>query len=159
MIARWSETIGLAAALVGLALIPGIYVLTGFPQMADYPAAVWAVSIGAIAFAAALWMFRWSHKWLGRYWSVTLEIRDRHRLICDGPYALVRHPMYTSFLLMAVGQALLLPNWIVGISGFIGLAVLVVPRINKEETMMIEVFGEEYISYMGRTKRIVPFIY
>ncbi|ACP25355.1 putative transmembrane protein [Sinorhizobium fredii NGR234] len=154
-----SETIGLAAALVGLGIVPGFYVVTGIPEAADYPASGWAVAIGTLVFAAAMWVFRRTHKELGRNWSITLEIRDRHELISGGPYALVRHPMYTSFMLMGVGQAFLLSNWVMGFAGLVGFAILFFLRVDKEERMMLETFGPQYRAYMERTKRIIPFLY
>ncbi|WFU51624.1 protein-S-isoprenylcysteine O-methyltransferase [Sinorhizobium terangae] len=154
-----SETIGLAAALFGLAIVPGFYVATGKPEAADYPAHAWAVVVGALTFALAMWVFRRTHKELGRNWSISLEIRDKHELICRGPYALVRHPMYTSFLLMGVGQAFLLSNWVAGLAGLVGFAVLFVLRVEKEERMMLEIFGSQYRDYMDRTKRIIPYLY
>ncbi len=154
-----SEIVGLAAAVIGMAVVPAIHVATGMPRFADYPPQAWAVALGAVVYAYGLWLFRRSHKELGRNWSITLEIRENHRLVRTGPYALVRHPMYTSFLLMAVGQALLIANWAVAAAGLLGFAVLAVLRIGTEERMMAEIFGEEYVGYMGRTKRIVPFVY
>ncbi|THK39579.1 isoprenylcysteine carboxylmethyltransferase family protein [Ensifer sp. MPMI2T] len=154
-----SETVGLAAALVGLAIVPGFYVATGKPEAADYPAHAWAVVVGALTFAMAMWVFRRTHKELGRNWSISLEIRDKHELICRGPYALVRHPMYTSFLLMGVGQAFLLSNWVAGLAGLVGFAVLFFLRVDKEERMMLEIFGSQYRDYMDRTKRIIPYLY
>jgi protein-S-isoprenylcysteine O-methyltransferase Ste14 len=154
-----SETVGLVSALVGLAIVPGFYVATGIPKTADYPAKAWAVALGTIIFSSALWVFRRSHKELGRNWSITLEIREQHKLVCTGPYALVRHPMYTSFLLMGLGQAFLLSNWVVGLAGLIGFAVLFFLRVDKEESMMLENFGSQYRSYMEKTKRIIPYLY
>ncbi|OAP42509.1 methyltransferase [Sinorhizobium glycinis] len=154
-----SETIGLSAALLGLGIIPGFYVVTGIPEAADYPARAWAVAVGAIVFAAAMWVFRKTHKELGRNWSITLEIRDRHELISGGPYALVRHPMYTSFMLMGVGQAFLLANWIMGLAGLVGFAILFFLRVDEEERMMLETFGPQYRAYMEKTKRIIPYLY
>ena len=153
------EAAGLTAALIGLAFTPGFYVATGKPAAADYPAHLWAVILGALLFFTAMWVFRRTHKALGRNWSITLQIREKHELISHGPYALVRHPMYTSFLLMALGQAFLLANWVVGLAGLIGFAVLFFLRVDKEERMMLEIFGPEYRAYMDRTKRIIPYIY
>ncbi|MDK1493514.1 protein-S-isoprenylcysteine O-methyltransferase [Sinorhizobium sp. 7-81] len=154
-----SEKVGLAAALLGLAIVPGFYVATGIPETADYPAQPWAVALGALIFATAMWVFRKTHKELGRNWSISLEIRDKHELISRGPYALVRHPMYTSFLLMGVGQAFLLSNWVIGLAGLVGFAVLFFLRVDKEERMMLEIFGAQYRTYMARTKRIIPYLY
>jgi protein-S-isoprenylcysteine O-methyltransferase Ste14 len=154
-----SEIIGLVSALFGLAILPGFYVATGIPGSADYAASAWAVALGTVIFALALWVFRRSHKELGRNWSITLEIREQHRLVSSGPYAFVRHPMYTSFLLMGLGQAFLLANWVAGLAGLIGFAVLFFLRVSKEERMMLENFGPQYRTYMERTKRIIPYIY
>ncbi len=133
--------------------------LPGSRRGADHPARLWAVVLGAVIFCLAMWVFRRTHKELGRNWSITLEIRDKHELIRRGPYALVRHPMYTSFLLMGVGQAFLLPNWVAGLAGLAGFAVLFLLRVDKEERMMMEMFGSEYRDYMADTKRIIPYIY
>ena len=67
--------------------------------------------------------------------------------------------MYAAFWLLALAQALLLPNWIAGLSGLIGFGTLFFARVGREERMMLETFGEEYRAYMGRTKRIIPGVY
>jgi protein-S-isoprenylcysteine O-methyltransferase Ste14 len=154
-----SERIGLVAATAGLGVIPGFYVATGVPRWADYPAQPWMVAIGAAVYAAALWLFRRSHKDLGKNWSITLEIRDQHRVVSNGVYALIRHPMYSAFWLMGLGQVFLLPNWIAGLAGLVGFAVLFFLRVDKEERMMLDTFGEEYRAYMARTKRVIPHVY
>lgn len=154
-----SEAAGLAFALLGLAVVPALYVATGIPRAADYPAHVWSVVVGALLYAAAMWVFRRTHKALGRNWSITLEIREKHELVSGGPYAFIRHPMYTSFLLMGLGQAFLLSNWVVGLAGLLGFAILFFLRVDKEERMMLELFGPEYRAYMDRTKRIIPYLY
>ncbi|MBX5156196.1 MULTISPECIES: protein-S-isoprenylcysteine O-methyltransferase [unclassified Rhizobium] len=154
-----SEAVGLAAGLLGLSIIPAIYVATGFPLAADYPPHLWAVALGAILLVCAMWVFRRTHKALGKNWSITLEIREKHKLISQGPYALVRHPMYTSFLLMGLGQAFLLSNWVAGLAGLLGAGILFFLRVDKEERMMLDVFGPEYQAYMDKTKRIIPYLY
>ncbi len=53
-----SEIVGLVAVLFGLAILPGFYVATGIPELADFTARWWAVALGAIIFALALWVFR-----------------------------------------------------------------------------------------------------
>jgi len=142
-----------------MCLVPGIYVLTGEPKFAEYhflPALAWT---GAVTFALSLWLFYRTHKELGRNWSVTLEIRERHTLVTSGVYRRVRHPMYSAFWLWALAQALLLPNWIAGPSGLVGFGILFFLRVHQEEKLMIETFGEDYRRYMARTSRILPGIY
>lgn len=153
------DMVGLASGLLGLAVIPAVYVATGVPSQADHAANPLAIILGTAIFFFALWFFRRTHKELGRNWSITLEIRDKHELISGGPYAFVRHPMYTSFMLMGLGQAFLLPNWVAGLAGLVGFAVLFFLRVDKEERMMLEIFGPQYRDYMGRTKRLIPYLY
>ena len=142
-----------------MAILPAFYVATGIPREADYAARPWAIVAGIVIFVFGLWIFRRSHKDLGRNWSVTLEIREKHKLVTRGLYRFIRHPMYASFLLIALAQAFLLPNWVAGLSGLVGLAVLFFMRVDVEERMMLDTFGEEYRVYSGKTKRIVPYIY
>jgi len=153
------DRIGLAAAILGQGVFPGFYVATGWPAAADYPAQAWAVALGAFLFLFAMWLFRRTHKELGKNWSISLEIRDNHTLVSGGPYALVRHPMYSSFLLIALGQAFLLSNWFAGLSGIVGFSVLFLLRVGKEERMMLQTFGPRYGDYMKKTKRIIPYFY
>ena len=153
------DMVGLASGLLGLAVIPAIYVATDIPSQDDHAANPLAIILGTAIFFFALWFFRRTHKELGRNWSITLEIRDKHELISGGPYAFVRHPMYTSFMLMGLGQAFLLPNWAAGLAGLVGFAVLFFLRVDKEERMMLEIFGPQYRDYMGRTKRLIPYLY
>ena len=154
-----SEKIALSVAFFGMAILPAFYVATGIPREADYAVRPWAIAAGIVIFVFGLWIFRRSHKDLGRNWSVTLEIREKHKLVTRGLYRFIRHPMYASFLLIALAQAFLLPNWVAGLSGLVGLAVLFFMRINVEERMMLDTFGEEYRVYSGKTKRIIPYIY
>jgi protein-S-isoprenylcysteine O-methyltransferase Ste14 len=60
---------------------------------------------------------------------------------------------------MGIGQALLLSNWIVGLAGLTGFAILFFMRVGSEERMMLANFGQQYRAYMDRTKRIIPYLY
>ena len=149
----------LLISLTGLGVLPLVYVATGFPRFANYgfrPAQAW---IGTAAAVASLAMFHLTHRALGRNWSVTLEVRESHKLVTDGVYGRVRHPMYTAFWLWAVAQALLLPNWVAGLSGLVGFGTLYFFRVGQEERLMIEAFGDAYRAYMGRTARLIPWLY
>lgn len=153
------EKLLLAASTTGLGILPALYVFAHAFRFADYPLHPLQVVIGSIIFAAALWMFYRTHKDLGRNWSVTLEVREQHRLVTEGVYNRVRHPMYAAFWLWALAQAFLLPNWIAGPAGLIGFGILFFMRVGREEQMMLDTFGDEYRAYMGRTARVVPGVY
>jgi protein-S-isoprenylcysteine O-methyltransferase Ste14 len=156
---RARDTMLMALSFAGLFAIPFTYVVTGQPKLASYPLHPLQAWLGVAVLLGAMALFWRTHRDLGRAWSVTLEIREQHRLVTHGIYARLRHPMYAAFWLWAVSQALLLPNWIAGLSGLAGFGTLFFCRVGREERMMLARFGEEYRAYMGRTKRIVPGIY
>ena len=149
----------LLISLMGLGIIPLFYIATGLPQFAAYAFRPVQASAGIVVALAALAMFHLTHKALGRNWSVTLEVRQNHTLVTDGVYRYVRHPMYTAFWLWAVAQALLLPNFVAGLSGLVGFGTLYLFRIAKEERLMIEAFGDVYQDYMARTTRLIPWVF
>lgn len=149
----------LLISLSGLGILPLLYVATAFPRFADYtfrPAQAW---IGVLFAVAALLLFQMTHRALGRNWSVTLQLRQDHKLITSGIYRKIRHPMYTAFWLWAVAQACLLPNWFAEFAGLVGFGVLFIGRIGREERMMLETFGDDYREYMSKTYRIIPLIF
>lgn len=153
------ELILLGISLSGLGIIPIVYVVTGFPAFANrafVPAVAW---LGVLPALGSLWLFYRTHKELGRNWSVSLEVREKHELITRGVYRYVRHPMYSAFFLWAVAQSLLLPNWIAGLSGIVGFGTLYLFRVGREEQLMLNAFGEEYRTYMRRTARILPWVH
>lgn len=154
-----AENAGLAAAIAGMAVVPAIYVAFDWPRLGSYAQPLWAVMIGAASLGCGLWLFYRSHKDLGRNWSISLEIREAHTLVTGGVYRRLRHPMYTSFLLIAIAQSFLVPSPIAGLAGLVGFAALYLPRVGKEERMMTETFGEDYARYADRTKRLVPYVY
>lgn len=151
-----TERTRLLISITGLGIFPFLYVIFGFPAFARRDFSIPVAWLGVAAAIAALAMFHLTHKALGRNWSVSLQMRQDHKLITDGVYRTIRHPMYTAFWLMAVAQALLLPNWVGGLSGILGFGTLYLLRVRAEEDMMVATFGEEYRQYMTRTGRLFP---
>jgi protein-S-isoprenylcysteine O-methyltransferase Ste14 len=113
-------------------------------------------SSGAALLAAGALLVFWANRNLGPNFSSTLILRDGHQLIQHGPYRHVRHPMYTSFLVMLAGLLLLSANWIVGAPPIVFVLLLMAVRTPREERMLLGRFGDEYRSYMARTGRYLP---
>jgi protein-S-isoprenylcysteine O-methyltransferase Ste14 len=149
------ELVLLALAWTGF-FVPLIWVASPAFSFAEYPLRPGPLVAGIACLVVGLWLFHRSHADLGTYWSVTLEVRENHRLITQGIYRHVRHPMYSALFLYAIGQALVLPNWVAGPSYFVAFGILFALRIGAEERMMLEAFGDEYAAYMARTRRLVP---
>ncbi|HCB02542.1 MAG TPA: isoprenylcysteine carboxylmethyltransferase family protein, partial [Anaerolineae bacterium] len=104
----------------------------------------------------ALFIFWRAHVDLGLNWSPSLEIREKHELITKGIYKLIRHPMYASQWLWVIAQPLLLQNWV---AGFLNLLIFIpfyFLRVQAEEKMMLDSFGEEYKNYMQKTGGVIP---
>ncbi len=141
---------------LGLLFLPLIYLLTPWLDFADYYLPLWLGWLGAVVFTAALWLLWRSHVDLGQNFSPELEILEGHALVTHGVYKHIRHPMYAAHWLWGIAQALLLQNWIAGLSMLVTLAPLYYVRVPREEQMMLEHFGDEYQTYMERTGRVIP---
>jgi protein-S-isoprenylcysteine O-methyltransferase Ste14 len=149
------ETALLTLAWLGF-LVPLIWIASPAFSFAEYPRRTGPLVAGIPCLAVGLWLFHRSHADLGTNWSVTIEVREQHRLITHGVYRSVRHPMYLALLLYSVGQMLVIPNWVAGPSYLITFGILFAFRVRAEEKMMLDQFGDQYAKYMARTKRLVP---
>lgn len=141
---------------VGQVALPCIVVTQPMLAFASRPQPALCTSFGAVAMRAGLRLFWRSHADLGDSWSATLELNADHRLVTEGVYRHVRHPMYASFLVLGLGQALLVANWIAGLSGLVAVALLMAVRLPREEAMMIDRFGDQYRGYCRRAGAILP---
>ena len=149
------EVVLLILAWMGF-LVPLVWVASPALSFADYSLRLTFFVAGIAFLAAGLWLFYRAHADLGSFWSVTLEVRENHRLISHGVYRRVRHPMYSALFLYSVGQAFVVPNWVAGPSYLISFGILFAFRMRAEEQMMVETFGDEYVTYMAKTKRLLP---
>ncbi|AFZ28847.1 Isoprenylcysteine carboxyl methyltransferase [Gloeocapsa sp. PCC 7428] len=145
--------------LIGILFLPLTYVLSPWLNFANYDLPIWAHHLGIATLVPALWLFWRSHRDLGENWSSTLQIREGHTLMTHGVYQNIRHPMYASVLLLCIAQALLLPNWIAGLSGFVSFSIAYATRVDREEQMLLNRFGDEYEVYRQRTKRLIPYVF
>ena len=152
------ETVLLTIAWISF-FPPLVWVATPLLAFADYPLRPVPLFTGTLCFGLGLWLFHRSHTDLGTNWSITLAVREKHRLVTEGIYSRVRHPMYLALFLYSAGQALVLPNYIAGPSYGVAMLLLFAFRVGPEEQMMLEEFGTDYEAYIQRTKRLVPGIW
>jgi protein-S-isoprenylcysteine O-methyltransferase Ste14 len=149
------ETGLLVVVWVGF-FIPLIWLVSPVLSFAEYSLTLAPLIAGVMCFAVGLWLFYRSHADLGTNWSITLEVREQHRLITRGVYSRIRHPMYAALVLYSLGHALVIPNWVAGPANLVAFAILFTLRVHAEEQMMSDTFGDEYATYAARTKRLVP---
>ena len=140
-------------------LTPLLYVLT--PRLLDWSSAElplflrWlGVGLGVISVIFLAWV----HRTLGKSWNVPGVVKEEQVLVTVGPYRSLRHPMYTSFALIALAYWLISTNWLIALIGFI-YWIVVVTKVKQEEAALIEKFGETYREYMKHTGRFLPRIF
>jgi protein-S-isoprenylcysteine O-methyltransferase Ste14 len=95
---------------------------------------------------------------LGKQWQFEAAVNEDHELIQTGPYAWVRHPIYTSMLglLLAAGAALTWwPMFVAGVVFFlIGTGI----RVRLEDRLLADRFGEQFLAYRARVRAFIPSI-
>lgn len=104
---------------------------------------------------ASLAWWTWTQAALGAQWSAQLQLRQEHHLVTTGPYAHVRHPLYTAMLGIAAAFALVTAHWVFVAFGLVSIVGLF-SRVPREEQMMLDQFGSEYAAYVQRTGRFFP---
>jgi protein-S-isoprenylcysteine O-methyltransferase Ste14 len=148
---------GLLRFLVRSTAIPALlYVFTPLLQPLAFGAPAVLRWLGGALAAVGTVLFARTHRALGKEWSTTLEIREGHRLVSDGPYGVVRHPMYSALFLVAIGLGLLSANWLVLIARPLALVALAAVRVPSEERMLREHFGGVWDRYRERTGAWIP---
>ena len=115
----------------------------------------WIAGIGIILVIAGLAISVWARRHLGQFWSSRVTLKVDHQLIQSGPYARVRHPIYSGLLLALIGTALFVGEW----RAVAGVALVFAAHWNKarrEEALLTREFGATYDQYRGRTGALVP---
>jgi len=92
---------------------------------------------GAFLALLALVWFLWIHVSLGSNLAFRLQIKDSQKLVIDGPYHIVRHPMYSAFYVLHIAVFFLTANWFIGVTWLAGLTAIILLRVKKEEEMLL----------------------
>jgi protein-S-isoprenylcysteine O-methyltransferase Ste14 len=122
------------------------------------PHTVIAAYLGVAICAAGLFTAIWSRKTLGGDWSRDVELKQGHKLVEWGPYRFVRHPIYTSHLLMGLGTAVASDS-VVGFAGLLSFFIGFWIKLKQEENLLVSHFPDEYPAYKARVKALVPFVF
>ncbi len=112
---------------------------------------------GAMFAVIGLAVYSASHIYLRTNWSLGASIRHGHELVTRGPYSRVRHPMYSSMIVVVLGSGLLVSNYLITTSTVLVTIVYFV-RAKKEEALMAEEFPG-YLEYASKTKLFIPGIF
>jgi protein-S-isoprenylcysteine O-methyltransferase Ste14 len=142
--------------VLGSYLLMFVYVFTPWLDGAHIAFPAWVRWSGALLAAVGIGLFCWSHLALGTNWSGIVELSQGHRLVTEGPYRYVRHPMYSAFFMMGFGLLLLSANWLLGLIHLGVVTGMYRARVEDEEALMSEHFGDAYRAYLARTGRLLP---
>ena len=112
---------------------------------------------GVVLCIAGLAFCIWARFTLGRNWSGVVTLKGGHELIVHGPYALVRHPIYTGLLTMFVATVIVVGH-VAGIVAAPFVFVSIWIKLRHEEKLMLKQFPKEYAAYEQRVKRLIPFV-
>jgi protein-S-isoprenylcysteine O-methyltransferase Ste14 len=137
-------------------VVGGLYILTDWLTFANYPVVSWLGWAGVPFLGLGVWLLWHAHIDLDRSWSPHVEIQRDQKLITEGVYQKIRHPMYAGYILLGIGQMMTLANWFAGPALFVLFGLLYLQRVHREEAMMLDKFGQEYQRYMQRTGRLLP---
>ena len=118
------------------------------------------IAISGIALMLLGISIRWSAIYaLGEYFTGKVSVLESQHLVQGGLYRHVRHPAYAGSLLAYLGMGLALANWISFVMIFFPILLAALYRMQVEERVLREAFGDEYADYSSRTKRLLPGIY
>ena len=152
---RWSILLRLILFFNMLAVVILYAVNPAWLSSFVAPFPTWSRCMGVGLGVVSLPWLVWVHQSLGKQWSPNLQLREKHTLITGGPYRWIRHPMYSALFSLFVGLTLVSASWLVVLLVLVSVFVLYA-RIGKEESLMIEQFGDEYRAYMQCTGRFLP---
>jgi len=111
--------------------------------------------VGVALFAAGAGVQLAAVRTLGRQYSVHVTLQNEHKLVQDGVYKAIRHPMYLGLMMIFAGVPLVFRSWLV-FPVFLLFSLFVAWRIHNEEKLLREEFAAEFESYRRRTKLLVP---
>lgn len=97
----------------------------------------------------------WARLILGENWSARVTRKVDHDLIRSGPYAFVRHPIYSGLLLASIGTAIFIGEW----RGVVAIPLILLSetvKARREEKFMLAEFGDAYSQYRNDTGFLIP---
>lgn len=130
---------------------PGTF---SFTYLLEYPD--WLRWLGVFVLAAGITLLGTAHYHLDQSFYSLVVSKEEHQLVTSGPYRWIRHPIYTAYLLNYVSGGLLASNLVLTFIPVIFFGLMIINRIPREEAVMREEFGQEYIDLEDRTGRLLP---
>jgi len=152
--------IGVALQVMSYGIVWGVHRTAFTPIVSgNRPIAIAAGVLAIVAAIGSVWLFTTALKTLGKEWSITARLVEGHKLATSGPYAYVRHPIYTGMLGMLVATGLAISHWIALLAALLIFFIGTIIRMRSEDRLLREAFGEQFENYTQRVSAIVPGLY
>ena len=153
--AEWLAGVGFAVALILGASAP-VLALLDVVEPIDALDGHGGHAVGTILALAGIAATLVAQMAMGESWRIGVDPEERTALVTDGPFALVRNPIFSAMLPTALGLTLVVPSW-VAILGLVGLLVALELQVRVvEEPYLLRTHGETYAAYARRVGRFVP---
>jgi protein-S-isoprenylcysteine O-methyltransferase Ste14 len=154
-------------SIVGIALQGVSYAAVWTFRRPPFTPIVSLSTIGVIALAVltmalaigSVWFVSAAVRTLGKQWSLAARLVEGHKLVTEGPYSLVRNPIYTGMFGMLLATGLAIGHWIGLLIAIVVYAIGTAIRVRSEETLLREAFGTEFESYAHKVPAVVPFLF
>ena len=155
-----TSIVGIALQGVGYAIVwtlrrPPFTPIVSSSKIVEVALAVltMALAIGSVWFVSA------AVRTLGKQWSLAARVLEGHKLITEGPYSVVRNPIYTGMFGMLLATGLAISHWIGLLIAIVVFAIGTAIRVHSEERLLRGAFGEEFEAYARRVPAVVPFLF
>jgi protein-S-isoprenylcysteine O-methyltransferase Ste14 len=150
-----------ARSIIGIAIQGAAFFVVAFgraPAMIDplSPLALGEAAVIAVMMAAAVALFSWASRTMGRNWSLVARTRSDHELVTTGPFAHVRHPIYSAMTLLLLALSIATGTELRLIVALPLYALGTWLRIAHEERLLHAAFGDAYAAYAARVPRFIP---
>lgn len=136
--------------------VAGLFVHTGRRAM-PFHAGITGQWVGVGLCLVGFGFAFWARVHIGRNWGMPMSLRQGHELVTSGPYAYVRHPIYTGIMLAMIGSALTVA--LLWLLLFVLYFAYFFISARTEEKMMLAQFPDAYPAYRRRTKMLIPFVF
>jgi protein-S-isoprenylcysteine O-methyltransferase Ste14 len=125
------------------------------PRVAEVVLAVLTVAMAA----ASVWLVNAASRRLGKQWALAARLVEGHDLISDGPYRLVRNPIYTGMFGLLLATGLAMSRWTTLLAASAVFAAGTLIRIRSEERLLRQAFGAAFDEYARKVPKLIPGIY
>lgn len=150
---------GVALQGMSYGLVWGVRRPAFTPISGNEPISIMTALLAICAAVSSVWLITMAVKTLGKEWSLTARLVEDHQLATSGPYALVRHPIYTGMLGMLLATGLTISHWAALLVALIVFFIGTTIRVRSEEKLLREAFGEQFETYARSVRAIVPGLY